>query len=145
MYKKRDHVQSCCFANINLLLCFRSLCRRYCHCLSSPLRLTTRGWGIGGGGGGVDERTPSLYTRSSFKFYEKYYHHLHQRLYHLLFHGHLSPSSSASSSSSSRWRWDDDVVQLWGETVFELPIPEFSTLDFKWSWLFNCWIALSTG
>ena len=52
MYKKRDHVQSCCFANINLLLCFGSLCRRYCHCLSSPLRLTTRGWGIGWGGGG---------------------------------------------------------------------------------------------
>ena len=51
--KKRDHVQSCCFANINLLLCFRSLCRRYCHCLSSPL--TARGGGVvaGVGGGGM--------------------------------------------------------------------------------------------
>ena len=48
--KKRDHVQSCCFANINLLLCFRSLCRRYCHCLSSPL--TARGGGVVAGGGG---------------------------------------------------------------------------------------------
>ena len=31
------HVQSCCFANINLLLFCRSLCRPRCCCLSSLL------------------------------------------------------------------------------------------------------------
>ena len=33
------HVQSCCFANLNLLLCRRSHCRRRSRCLSSlPVR-----------------------------------------------------------------------------------------------------------
>ena len=31
------HVQSCCFANINLLLFCRSPCRRRRRCLSSPI------------------------------------------------------------------------------------------------------------
>ena len=31
------HVQSCCFANLNLLLFCRSRCRRYRRCLSSLL------------------------------------------------------------------------------------------------------------
>ena len=36
--KKRDHVQSCCFAYLNDLLFFcRSRCRRHCCCLSSLL------------------------------------------------------------------------------------------------------------
>ena len=33
--KSVTHVQSCCFANLNLLLFYRSLCRRRRRCLSS--------------------------------------------------------------------------------------------------------------
>ena len=33
--KRVTHVQSCCFANLNLLLFYRSLCRRRRRCLSS--------------------------------------------------------------------------------------------------------------
>ena len=89
--KKRDHVQSCCFANINLLLCLRSLCRRYCHCLSSLL--TARGGGVVGGGGEclvdgpwVMASAPSLQTRTR------------QILRKIL---SSSPSTSSSSSFSS--------------------------------------------
>ena len=37
LQKKRDHVQSCCFASLNLLLFCRSHCRRRRRCLSSLL------------------------------------------------------------------------------------------------------------
>ena len=36
------HVQSCCFANLNLLLSCRSLCRRHHHCLSTLLALISK-------------------------------------------------------------------------------------------------------
>ena len=35
LHKNMMHVQSCCFANINLLLFCRSRLRLHCHCLSS--------------------------------------------------------------------------------------------------------------
>ena len=38
------NVQSCCFANINLLLFCRSCCRRRRRCLSSLLLSAPRGW-----------------------------------------------------------------------------------------------------
>ena len=37
------HVQSCCFANLNLLLLYRSLCRRRRRCLSSLMSLADVG------------------------------------------------------------------------------------------------------
>ena len=43
MYKKRVHVQSCCFANLNLFLFFRSRYRRRRRCLSSLLIEGRRG------------------------------------------------------------------------------------------------------
>ena len=43
--QKSVHVQSCCFANLNLLLFYRPRCRRRHRCLSSLIALTT-GTGI---------------------------------------------------------------------------------------------------
>ena len=43
MYKKSVlHVQSCCFANLTLLLFFRPQCRRRSRCLNSLIRLARK-------------------------------------------------------------------------------------------------------
>ena len=117
--KKRDHVQSSCFASINLLLCFRSRCRRRrrCLCLISPL--TARSGEIGGNGL-MGDGGSHHFARQLAKFLDhlkfffiaiSYHHHHHHCHCHHLSHltvNHLKISLIGAQSMSYAY---DTVLQ----------------------------------